>query len=39
MKPGGYILAPAKPLVQEVSTENVAAVIEEFLMQRGRKVA
>jgi uroporphyrinogen decarboxylase len=27
---GGYILAPAKPLMPEVPTENAIAVIEEF---------
>jgi len=27
---GGYILAPAKPLMQEVPTENAIAAIEEF---------
>ncbi|RJP73516.1 MAG: hypothetical protein C4532_04180 [Candidatus Abyssobacteria bacterium SURF_17] len=31
---GGYILAPAKPLLPEVPTENAVAVIEEFA-QRG----
>lgn len=30
---GGYILAPAKPLMQEVPTENAVAVIEEFTKQ------
>ncbi len=29
-KGGGYILAPAKPLMPEVPTENAVAVIEEF---------
>ena len=33
-KGGGYILAPAKPLMQEVPTENAVVVIEEF-SQRG----
>ena len=28
---GGYILAPAKELRQEVPTENAVAVVEEFL--------
>jgi hypothetical protein len=32
-KGGGYILAPAKPLMREVSTENAVAVIEEFSQQ------
>ena len=27
---GGYILAPAKPLMDDVPTENAIAVIEEF---------
>jgi uroporphyrinogen decarboxylase len=27
---GGYILAPAKPLLQEVPTQNAAAVVEAF---------
>jgi uroporphyrinogen decarboxylase len=27
---GGYILAPAKPLMQEVPTENAVAVLEAF---------
>ena len=27
---GGYILAPAKPLMEDISTENAVAVIEEF---------
>jgi uroporphyrinogen decarboxylase len=27
---GGYILAPAKPLMEDVPTENAVAVIEEF---------
>ncbi|RJP25787.1 MAG: hypothetical protein C4520_01840 [Candidatus Abyssobacteria bacterium SURF_5] len=27
---GGYILAPAKPIMQEVPVENAVAVIEEF---------
>jgi uroporphyrinogen decarboxylase len=27
---GGYILAPAKPLMEDVPTENAIAVIEEF---------
>jgi uroporphyrinogen decarboxylase len=27
---GGYILAPAKPLMEEVPTENAAAVLEAF---------
>ena len=31
---GGYILAPAKPLMQEVPTENAVAVIEEFTRQQ-----
>ncbi|MBT3275484.1 MAG: hypothetical protein HN368_20175, partial [Spirochaetales bacterium] len=30
-KGGGYILAPAKPLRPEVSTENAVAVLEEFV--------
>ena len=30
---GGYILASAKPLMQEVPTENAIAVIEEFTKQ------
>ncbi|UCF97752.1 MAG: hypothetical protein JSV89_21690 [Spirochaetaceae bacterium] len=30
-KGGGYILAPAKPIRSETPTENVLAVIEEFL--------
>jgi hypothetical protein len=30
-KGGGYILAPAKPLRPETSTENAVAVVEEFL--------
>jgi uroporphyrinogen decarboxylase len=30
---GGYILAPAKPLMQEVPTKNAVAVIEEFSRQ------
>ena len=29
-KGGGYILAPAKPLMEDVPTENAIAVIEEF---------
>jgi len=29
-KGGGYILAPAKPLMEDVPTENAVAVIEEF---------
>jgi uroporphyrinogen decarboxylase len=33
-KGGGYILAPAKPLMSEVPTENAVAVLEEFA-QRG----
>ncbi|MBI5117060.1 hypothetical protein HZA56_11355 [Candidatus Poribacteria bacterium] len=32
-KGGGYILAPAKPLMKEVPTENAVAVIEEFSQQ------
>jgi uroporphyrinogen decarboxylase len=32
---GGYILASAKPLMQEVPTENAIAVIEEFSRQQG----
>jgi uroporphyrinogen decarboxylase len=32
---GGYILAPAKPLLPETPTENAAAVIESFLRQVG----
>jgi uroporphyrinogen decarboxylase len=28
---GGYILAPAKPIMQDIPTENAAAVVEEFL--------
>jgi hypothetical protein len=32
-KGGGYILAPAKPLMQEVPTANAVAVIEEFSRQ------
>jgi len=31
---GGYILAPAKPLMEDVPTENVVAVIEEFAQNR-----
>jgi uroporphyrinogen decarboxylase len=31
---GGYILAPAKPLMQEVPTENAAAVLEAFIGSR-----
>ena len=27
---GGYILAPAKPLMEDIPTENAVAVIEEF---------
>jgi len=27
---GGYILAPAKPLMPEVPTENAVAVVEAF---------
>ncbi len=27
---GGYILAPAKPLMEEIPTENAAAVVEAF---------
>jgi len=30
---GGYILAPAKPLMEDVPTENAVAVIEEFSRQ------
>ena len=29
-KGGGYILAPAKPLMEDIPTENAVAVIEEF---------
>ena len=29
-KGGGYIMAPAKPLMEDVPTENAVAVIEEF---------
>ena len=29
-KGGGYILAPAKPLMEDIPAENAAAVIEEF---------
>jgi len=29
-KGGGYVLAPAKPLMREVPTENAIAVLEEF---------
>jgi uroporphyrinogen decarboxylase len=32
---GGYILAPAKALQPETSTENAAAVVEAFLQQSG----
>ena len=32
-KGGGYILAPAKPLMPEVPTENAIAVLEEFAQQ------
>lgn len=32
-KGGGYILAPAKPLMREVPTENAVAVTEEFSRQ------
>jgi uroporphyrinogen decarboxylase len=32
---GGYILAPAKALQPETSTENAAAVVEAFLRQSG----
>jgi uroporphyrinogen decarboxylase len=35
---GGYILAPAKPLMQEVPTENALAVIEEFTHQPIREI-
>jgi len=28
---GGYILAPAKPLMPETPTENAVAIVEEFL--------
>ena len=28
---GGYILAPAKPLRPEISTENAVAIVEEFV--------
>ena len=31
---GGYILAPAKPLMEDVPTENAVAVIEEFAQNR-----
>jgi uroporphyrinogen decarboxylase len=31
---GGYILAPAKPLMQEVPTENAVAVLEAFMGSR-----
>lgn len=31
---GGYILAPAKPLMQEVPTENAVAVLEAFIGAR-----
>lgn len=33
-KDGGYILAPAKPLMPEVPTENAVAVIEEFAQRK-----
>ena len=33
-KGGGYILAPAKPLMADVPTENAVAVIEEFAQRR-----
>jgi uroporphyrinogen decarboxylase len=36
---GGYILAAAKPLMQEVPTENAIAVIEEFTQQQTTKRA
>ena len=32
---GGYILVPAKPIRQETPTENVPAVLEEFLAAEG----
>jgi len=32
-KDGGYILASAKPIMQEVPTENAVALIEEFLQK------
>lgn len=28
---GGYILAPAKPLQPETSTENAVAIVEAFI--------
>ncbi len=31
---GGYILAPAKPLMEDVPTENAVAVVEEFAQSR-----
>ena len=36
---GGYILASAKPLMQEVPTENAIAVIEEFTKQHSRRIS
>ena len=30
---GGYILAPAKQLMEDIPTENAVAVIEEFSRQ------
>ncbi len=33
-KGGGYILAPAKPLMPETPTENAVAVIESFTQQK-----
>jgi len=36
---GGYILASAKPLMQEVPTENAIAVIEEFSRQYNQETS
>ena len=35
---GGYILAPAKPLQDDIPTANAAAAIEAFLEQSGRSL-
>jgi uroporphyrinogen decarboxylase len=32
-KGGGYILAPAKPLMEDIPTENAVAVLEEFAQE------
>ncbi|MFO8008516.1 MAG: uroporphyrinogen decarboxylase family protein [Candidatus Brocadiia bacterium] len=35
---GGYILAPAKPIMADVPTPNAAAAVEAFLGQSGRSL-